>query len=116
MTVERCAERLGGRVRAKLSSGSLEWGLIDGRDNSDVAGILGPDVVARVLGKEDLIGAESAIFAKFVARAARAAGHPHPGMVAEGLSHLVAARARDRLYGVDKGASSEALALLFATI
>jgi hypothetical protein len=101
MTVERIAERTGGRIRSKLKPESLEAGLVSGRDNTDVASILGPEVVARVLGREDFIGAEVASFAQVVARQARHAGHPHPGVVAEGMAKLVAARARDRLYGSD---------------
>jgi hypothetical protein len=112
MTIERCAERVGGRVRAKLAIGSSERDAIEGVAEGNVAGVLGPDAVARILGKEDIVFREVASFSRFVAKQAKAAGHPHPGVVAEGVGKLVAAGARDRLYGSDSSLTVELLAPL----
>ena len=100
MTIERIAEKVGVKLRARLSKMSaVEKSAVSSADNAEIARILGAAVVQRVLGDDDPIAAELATVEKTVARWAAEIGHPSATLVAKRAAQLGGAIARDRLYG-----------------
>jgi hypothetical protein len=114
MAIEHAAERVGSRVRDKARGEVAER--IVGMQPGEIPGFLGPDTVAQVIGQFDPAGLEVASFARSVARLAVKSGHPYPGVVAEGTARIVAARAKDRIYGVDSTLTADVVAPLLEMV
>lgn len=116
-TIDRAVERVGARLRAKLKPDSIQRQTIDGVENANVAAILGPRIVASILGNDDPgFGGDLATFARHAERLAAKAGHPAPGVVAEALAKVVGQMCRDRMYGVPSSMSAEVCAPLLVGV
>jgi len=100
MTVERCIERVGASLRARVNgSPDMNKDLIKGLALQSIPSVLGPITSERLLGDTNPMEPEIATFSRTVLRWAKDAAHPMPATVAEAASKLVQAVARERLYG-----------------
>lgn len=112
MTMERCAERIGSKVRPKLKGAQLES--VTGQPNSELTRTLGPTTVARLLNGDDPVAAEIGTFERTVARWAGEAGQRNPGQLAKAVGLVLEASTLDRLYSAQPArvdvAALEALA------
>lgn len=96
MTMERCAERIGSKVRPKLKGAQLE--AVNGQPNSELTRALGPSVVAKLLNGDDPMAAEIGTFERTVAKWAAEAGQRNPGQLAQAVGLVLEASTLDRLY------------------
>lgn len=106
MTVERCVEKLGAKLRSKCASKSLlspaERAAIDGVSNAELARTLGPQVVERLLADGgDPLAPEVNAFARTVSRWATDQGLPaESGPLAKAVVHRLA---MERAFGRGPG-------------
>ena len=98
VTLERCADRVGAKVRSKARS-TVDLEAMAGVTNGDVARALGPHSVKRILGQEDPLIGEFKSFERVVATWATEAHVPDPWQLAKEVAGVLEHASSERLYG-----------------
>lgn len=110
LTLERVAERIGSLCRNKARG--AQAATIADAANVDVPRILGPEVVAKLLGDRDPLPTELGALRRMITAWAARREHPEPEVVAVRATSIVDGIAADRIYGSSPGLPSDTYAEL----